>query len=119
MTLYIGGATAPATCTDQADGRGLRLHVRAESERLEIAVTPSPSVTNIGRYHVYVSGRGPLFAFAETLDENPRVPTGRLTPGDASNPDVYEWSGFPDPITGVARASSKTLTLYEPVNWDD
>ena len=90
-----------------------------ESERLEIAVTPSPSVTNIGRYHVYVSGRGPLFAFAETLDENPDVPTGRLTPGDASNPDVYEWSGFPDPITGVARASSKTLTLYEPVNWDD
>ena len=87
-----------------------------ESDRLEIEVTPSPSVANIGRYHAEISGR---FAFspgafsAAGARRMGHEHAARLTPGDASNPDVYEWSlSLPPHVVGAGLNTS--LLIYEP-----
>ena len=68
-----------------------------EMNRLEIEVTPSASAENMKPYHVlfghslgrathdkvWTSQSPGIFSFSEA----------RFTPGDASNPDVYEWGG--------------------------
>ena len=95
--------------------------VVVERERLEIEVTPNPSVANIGLYHAIVLGLGhaggafsPVGARRMQTDR-----AARLTPGDASNPDVYEWSLSP-PLTShqLVAGHSVVLWLYEPKDVD-
>ena len=87
-----------------------------ESNRLEIEVTPSPSVANIGRYHVQISGSFSFSSGAFSAAGARRMGhehAARLTPGDASNPDVYEWSlSLPPHIVGAGLNTS--LLIYEP-----
>ena len=87
-----------------------------ESDRLEIEVTPSPSVANIGRYHVQISGSFSFSSGAFSAAGARRMGhehAARLTPGDASNPDVYEWSlSLPSHVVGAGLNTS--LWVYEP-----
>ena len=89
-----------------------------ERGRLEIEVTPSPSVANIGRYHVELRGGFSFSPGAFSAAGARRMGhehAARLTPGDASNPDVYEWSISPPlPSHLVLAGYHIGIWVYEP-----
>ena len=84
-----------------------------ERHRLVIEVTPIASAEKIGSYRVLVGAR-------ELLRWDPESETfafsaARHTPGDASNPDVYEWSSVA-PLLPISTPNGdrQTLTIYRP-----
>ena len=72
-----------------------------DSSRIVIEVTPIASVAKLGPYHVQIGTTRLAFA------------TARISPGDTSSPDVYEWKGA-YPSWGAA-GDKVTLTIYEPL----
>ena len=72
-----------------------------DASRIAIYVTPIASVAKLRPYHVKIGET--RLAFAEA----------RVNPGDAHNPDIYEWiGGYP---SWGAAGGKVTLTIYEPI----
>ena len=72
-----------------------------DASRIVITVTPIASVAKLRPYHVQIGTTRLAFAAA------------RVNPGDAHNPDIYEWIGA-YPSWGTA-GDKVTLYIYEPV----